>query len=77
MTFQKKIEIIERVDGLIRRKGTGTAKELAFKLGVSRSTVFEILSCMKSMGAEIKFNDHRKSYYYITEKELTIGFVPK
>ena len=76
MTFLEKIQVIERVDGLIKRKATGTAKELAQRLGVSRSTVFEIINCMKAMGAEIEYNDIKQSYYYTTEKDLAIGFIP-
>jgi biotin operon repressor len=58
-------------------KATGTAEELAERLGVSRSTVFEILNCMKNMGADIEYNDYKRSYYYTSDKELAIGFVPK
>lgn len=77
MTFLEKLQTIERVDQLIRLKATGNAIQLANRLKVSRSTVFELLKCMKAMGADIAYNDHRKSYYYKTDKELTIGFVSK
>jgi len=75
MTFLEKLQVIERVDGLIKRKATGTADELAERLGVSRSTVFEIINCMKAMGAEIEYNTSRQSYFYTVDKELSIGFV--
>lgn len=75
MTFLEKLKVIERIDQLIRMKSTGTAKELGKKLDVSRSTVFEILNCMKAMGADICYNEYKRSYYYMTEKEFTIGFV--
>lgn len=75
MTFLDKINVIERVDQLIRMKSTGTAEELAVKLGVCRSTVFEILACMRIMGAEIGYNEHKKTYYYTIEKKLSIGFI--
>lgn len=75
MTFLEKIQVIERIDCLIRRKSTGTATELAERLGVSRSTVFTIMDCMKAMGAEIEFNPTRRSYHYTVQKKLAIGFV--
>ncbi|MCB0854538.1 MAG: HTH domain-containing protein [Bacteroidetes bacterium] len=75
MTFLEKLEVIERVDGLIRRKATGSADELAQKIGVSRSTIFEIINCMKTMGAEIEYSNIKRSYHYIVEKDLAIGFV--
>ena len=77
MTFLEKLRVIERVDQLVRMKATGTSTQLAERLGCSRSTVFEILDCMKSMGAEIKFCKYKKSYYYSAEKVLSIGFVSK
>lgn len=75
MTFLEKLRTVERVDQLIRLKATGTPDELARKLGLTRSTVYEIIECMKSMDAEIKYCKTRKSFYYETEKVLAIGFV--
>ena len=58
-------------------KATGNSHDLAKRLGVSRSTVFEILETMRIMGAEIEYNKHRRSYFYVKEKVLAIGFVEK
>ncbi len=77
MRFFEKLQVIERVDALIKRKATGTANQLAHRLGVSRSTVFEIFNCMREMGAEIDFCNYSQSYYYTVDKELAIGFVKK
>ena len=77
MTFLEKLRTVERVDQLIRLKATGTPDELARKLGLTRSTVYEIIECMKSMDAEIKYCKTRKSFYYETDKVLAIGFVEK
>ena len=75
MTFLQKIKIIERLDQLIRMKATGSPDKLAEKLGLSRSTVYEIIDCMRSMDAEIEYCKVRQTYYYIREKTLAIGFV--
>ena len=77
MTFLEKLQLIERVDQLIRMKATGSANDLARKLGVSRSTVFEILDTMRIMGAEIEFCKYKKTYFYSKDKVLAIGFVTK
>ncbi|MEZ4908087.1 MAG: HTH domain-containing protein [Saprospiraceae bacterium] len=69
--------MIERMDQLLRMKSTGTSEELANRLGISRSTLYEMLETMGNMGAEIEYNAHRKTYYYTTEKVLAIGFVEK
>lgn len=75
MTFIEKIRIIERIDQLIKLKATGSSKELADRLNISRSTVYEIIECMKSMGAEIEYCRNRKSMYYLSDKTLSIGFI--
>jgi len=73
----EKIKIIERVDALIRRKGTGTAKELAKKLNTSESFVHRLIKLMKNMGAPIYYCDYKKSYCYENAVEFTIGFIQK
>lgn len=77
MRFFEKIKVIERIDQLIRLKATGSARELADRLDVSKSTMYEIIDTMKNMGAEIEYCNQRKSYYYTIEKTLAIGFVEK
>lgn len=65
---------IERIDQLIRIKGTGTAEQLAEKLGISRRSVFNLLNEMKEKGAPIKFDQYRGSYYYDEEGYFKISF---
>jgi len=66
--------MIERIDGLIRRKATGTPKELAYRLGVSERGLFKTLKLMKEMGAPINYNISRQSYMYEYEVDFSIGF---
>ena len=75
MRFIEKTQLLERVDQLIRMKATGNSRELAKRLKISKSTVYEIIDLMKTMGAEIDYCNKRSSYYYTTEKVLAIGFV--
>ena len=75
MTFIEKIRLIERLDGLIKRKATGRPEDLASKLGVARSTVYELIECMRSMDAEIDYCKEKQTFIYLCEKELSIGFV--
>ena len=75
MTFLEKIELIRRVDALIRRKGTGTAEELAERLGISRRCVFDIINMMKGMGGPIVYNQERKTYEYEYECKLFLKYV--
>ncbi len=75
--MQKYIERISQIDRLVRFRKTGTAKELANKLGISRSTLFETFEVMKAFGAEIAYCPHRQTYYYTQEGRFEIGFKPK
>ena len=74
MTFLEKIQIIERIDQLIRMKATGSPNELAERLNVSKRCVFYILNIMKNMDAPIVYCNNRRSYYYEYKCELNIGF---
>lgn len=75
MTFIEKIKIIERIDQLVKMKATGSSQELADRLKISRSTVYELIECMKSMGAEVEYCRKRKSLIYLSDKVFSIGFV--
>lgn len=63
---------LDRLSNLIRRKATGPPSELARKLGVSRSTVFNLLRELEILGAEITYCKERRSYVY--KVEVTIIF---
>lgn len=75
MRYIEKTKLIERIDDLIRRKATGSARDLASRLGIGKSTVYEVLEIMKMMGAEIEYSNNRKSYFYNSNKIFAIGFV--
>jgi len=66
--------MIERIDALIRRKATGTPKELAYRLGISERGLFNTLKLMKEMGGPINYNASRESYVYEYEVIFSIGF---
>ncbi len=77
MTFIEKLNTIERIDQLIRLKATGSPKDLASRLALSRSTLYTILESMRQMGAEIEYCRTDQSFYYRIDKPLAIGFVEK
>lgn len=75
MRFTEKIEVVKRIDQLIRIKATGTSRELAKRLGISKTTVYEIIEIMKFMGADIDYCNKQRSFFYLTDKVLMIEFV--
>jgi len=67
MGFEKDVDIIERIDQKICMRNTGRPTELADKLGISPSWLYEILNVMKALGAEIVYDNIAKTYYYVEE----------
>jgi len=76
MTFIEKLEQIERVDALIRRKGTGSPRSLAEKLSVSERYIYNLINLMKDMGAPVYFCNSQNSYCYSEAVKFSLGFLP-
>ena len=55
---------------MIRTESTGIPKEFAKKIDVSVSTLFELLNCLKQLGAEIYYNRERLTYTYRVPTKL-------
>jgi len=73
----KKVELakIARLDNFIRMAATGTPEVLAERLGISRSSLFELISYMKEeMKAPIIYNRNRPSYVYLYPPRFYLGF---
>jgi hypothetical protein len=75
MDIIQKIRLIERLDYLIRRRATGSPKELSSKLELSERQVYNIIHDMKIMGAPIMFCSVRKSYCYEEKVVFKFGFL--
>ena len=74
MKFIEQKERFERMHQLIKLKATGTPRQFANKLGVSESTLYELLNTTKELGAEIKYCRLNQSYTYISPVRLTLGY---
>lgn len=70
MTFQEKLQLLQRLHYLIRRKATGNPLELTRSLSVSRAALFRYLDILKSYGAPIYYCSERQSYCYEYEFEF-------
>lgn len=70
----KQAERIQRIHELIRRKATGSPKELASRLGISERQLYNLLDLMKQLGAPIEYSIALYSYHYEHEVEWSIGF---
>jgi len=68
---------LQRIDYLIRIKGTGSLGKLGKRLGLSRTSTYEYLKLMKEFGAPIKYCKYRETYYYDEEGSFVICFYAK
>ncbi|MCL2073707.1 MAG: hypothetical protein FWH18_07290 [Marinilabiliaceae bacterium] len=69
------LEKLSRIDKLIRRKATGTPKQLAQKLEMSKSGLYEIIAFLKEvMYAPIIYSSNRLSYVYEYPPNFYLGF---
>ncbi|EZH74896.1 hypothetical protein ATO12_09150 [Aquimarina atlantica] len=73
----KQIEMIERIDRLIRLQATGTPVELASRLGMSRAQTYRIIDIMKELNAPITYDFTIQSFVYEESVGFKFGFYTK
>jgi len=75
MKFIKQIERIQYLDKLIKKKSTGTPKEMAYRLGISRSQLYNLVSYLNDIGMHVKYSRSLRSFYYVEgKKNIEITF---
>ncbi|AQG78102.1 hypothetical protein [Spirosoma montaniterrae] len=63
------------LDSLIRKRATGTPRELAQKLGLSERTWYKLRDeLINDIGVPLAYCSVRKTYYYEQEGELIFQF---
>jgi len=70
----KQIELIARIDQLIRLQATGTPLELASRLHVSKAKLYRIIDIMKAFNAPITYDFSVQSFVYETAVGFHFGF---
>lgn len=73
MKTLKQIERLQRLHEKIMTEHTGTPTCLAKELGISRSTLYEMLGYLKDVGADIAYSCLKKSFYY--QKTVTLQVI--
>lgn len=71
------IKIIDRLrymDYLIAKESTGPPQEFARRIGLSRSMLYENIDEMRTLGAPIRYDRKRKTFFYYRPFELRIDF---
>ena len=66
------LDRIEMMHKLLKNSKTGTPEEFAQQLGISRSTLYELIDEFKLRKAPIKYSKSIKTFYYEEPFEITI-----
>jgi predicted DNA-binding transcriptional regulator YafY len=56
--------LLERLNYLIRIKGTGTPAQLATRLGASERNLYRLIGRLRDQGFPIAYDKKSDSYYY-------------
>jgi len=75
MKLIEHIHLLTRLDNLIRRKATGTPKDLSNKLGVSERHAYRLINDLKNIGFPIAYNRIQDSYCYNGQVSLQFSIL--
>ena len=75
MSITKIKERVDKLDYLVRHKMTGTPKELAQKLNISKRQLFNILNELKALNMHIVYNTEEENYYYANKGKIEFSFI--
>ena len=77
MPLKKYITRVEQLDQLIRMKATGTPTSCAAKLGISKRSLYELITELKDgFGFPIAYDRTRESFVYTKQGAMcTLNFL--
>ncbi len=73
----KQIELIERIDQLIRMQATGNPLELSDRLGISKTKLYRTINTMRELNAPIVYDMALQSFIYEASVGFSFGFYHK
>jgi len=74
MNFLKNINRVEKLHNLILQEKTGTPKELAESLRISRATLYVLIDELNALNMPVSYSRKYETFYYEKEVMLTITF---
>ena len=66
------LDRISMVHKLVSRQRTGTPEEFARQLGVSRSSLYELIDELRSRGAPILYSKSGKTFFYRQPYDIAV-----
>jgi predicted DNA-binding transcriptional regulator YafY len=70
----KHVDLMNRIDQLIRLKATGRPLELAAKMGISKTKLYRIINIMRELNAPLEYDSEQHSYIYVKAVGFKFGF---
>ena len=67
------LDRISRMHKMLNRQHTGTPSEFASHLGVSRTTLYEMIDELKSRGAPISYSKSSCTFFYTEPFEINVS----
>src|SRR5512133_1491999 len=67
------LDRISRMHRMLIRQRTGTPSEFAGQLGVSRTTLYEMIDELKSRGAPISYSKASNTFLYTEPYEINVS----
>jgi hypothetical protein len=58
------LDRINKIHGMVANRRTGTPNEFAGRLGMSRTSLYEMIDELRSRGAPILYSKSSKTFYY-------------
>jgi len=69
----KNIKRLEYANFLIKKRATGNLESFAKKMNLSKQSIKNLLSDMRELGAPIRFDRTKETYYYDDVGEFSIA----
>jgi biotin operon repressor len=66
------LDRISMMNKLVTRQRTGTPEEFAAQLGVSRTSLYELIDELRSRGAPIAYSKSAKTFYYMQPYDIAV-----
>ena len=74
MNLLQNVQRIERLHTLILQKKTGTPKELANLLGISRASLYILIDEFNSLDLHVVYSRKSETFFYEKDVKLTVLF---
>ncbi|KWW28188.1 MAG: hypothetical protein AUK63_2014 [bacterium P3] len=59
------LDLVARFHALVMSRTTGTPEAFALKLGISRSSLYNLIEEIKSYGIDIEYSRTRQTFHYV------------